>query len=87
MADIIDKPFILFAGPTFYAYPGWMGYDGEFASLEAACLAGELAISNGWDWWQVVDLRSKHIVAGKGKSHTGLRGFTAAWPAGEKEQK
>lgn len=71
LTKLMDKPFILFAGDTYYPAPGWHNYDGDFATLEAACKSGKAGLCAG-EWWQVVDLNTKRIVAGEGEGYTGL---------------
>ncbi len=76
----MKKPFILFCGFTYYPAPGWQGYIGDFETLETACEAGRQEILDMHDWWQVVDLNKKAIVAGEGEGHTGLFGLFPANP-------
>lgn len=61
------KRFLLFAGETYYAAPGWRGFVDSFDTLEEAIAAGKL---DGSDWWQVVDLEQGEIVASEGRVHT-----------------
>lgn len=77
------KDFIVFAGSTYYAPPGWRGFYGRFETLQEACEAGrrvEIDTYCGCGWWQVVDLLTDKIVAGEGGSHTGLCGEVSANP-------
>lgn len=84
--DIMDKPFILFCGFTYYPAPGWQGYIGDFETLEQACESGIENSQNEYDWWQVVDLDQKKIVAGEGEGHTGLFGKFPANPQSPLEE-
>lgn len=71
----MKKPFILFCGFAYYPAPGWQEYIGDFETLDAACEAGKKEIIIAmYDWWQVVDLNEKVIVAGEGEWYTGLEG-------------
>lgn len=79
-----DKPFALFCGSTYYPAPGWQGYVDSFATLDEA-VSSDIARKHeesSYDWWQVVDLRIKTIVAGAGEGHTGLMGMFPANPNG-----
>ncbi len=72
----MDKKFILFAGAHYYAAAGWCEYRGDFDTLEEASAAGKLSLintekMNGCDWWQVVDLSTRKIVAWEGGNYGG----------------
>jgi hypothetical protein len=75
-----DKPFALFAGPTYYPAPGWQDHQGQYASVDEARENGEKIARDEYGWWQVVDLRHLKIVAGEGSGHSGLMGQIQANP-------
>jgi len=78
----MDNPFLIFCGYSYYASPGWEGFIGRSDSLENAIAKGkayEIDILDGCGWWQVVDIRTDEIVAGEGRSHTGLCGESQAF--------
>jgi hypothetical protein len=75
----MEKPFVLFYGSTYYPASGWHDFAGEFDTLEEAAAEGEKRRAGyQFDWWQVVDLRERKIVAGSGEGHTGLFGKVVA---------
>lgn len=78
--NFVRRPFVVFWGYKYYAAPGWQNYIGDAETLEEAINIGKEKCSNEYEWWQVVDLMKKEIVAGEGSSHTGLYGEFAANP-------
>lgn len=75
-----EKPYLLFAGSTYYPAPGWQGLIGEFEDLEDAVKIGKQKAEYYFGWYQVVDIRTRKIVAGEGSGHTGLFGECSANP-------
>lgn len=66
------KRFIVFAGETYYPHAGWRDYQNESDTLEAAEDIGKALLIDGsceFDWYQVVDLDLRTIVAWGGKTH------------------
>jgi len=76
----MEKPFIVFCGFTYYPPPGWYGYCGDAETLDnAKKIAIDTIKDCDFDWWQIVDLGKKEVVAGNGSGHTGLFGKVDAF--------
>jgi hypothetical protein len=71
------KPFLLFAGDSYYPSGGWGDFQGAFATREEAVAEGERRINlrSGWqqldgphedarDWYNVADALTLEQVAG-----------------------
>jgi hypothetical protein len=80
MSQYDNRPFLLFCGQTYYPDPGWQGYFNSYATLDEAETVAKQRIADSADWWQVVDVRTRLIVAGEGAGHTGLFGLVSAGP-------
>ena len=85
--DAAVKRFVVFAGMTYYAPPGWQGHFGSRHTIEEArelateiCERYEFA---EYGWWQIVDLELGKVVEGDGQSHAGLHGYLTAGPIKE----
>ncbi|MCP4651013.1 MAG: hypothetical protein GY853_13175 [PVC group bacterium] len=73
----MEHPFIIFVGDRYYARPGWCGYLDSAKTLADAIVIAKKDVEledTMYRWWQVVDIRTRRIVAGEGSSHTGLYG-------------
>jgi len=81
----MKKPFALFSGQAYYPAPGWTDYDGDYETLAEAIKVGKRKCESSYEWWQVVDLNRKIIVAGEGEGYTGLFSKFPAFPD-EKEE-
>jgi hypothetical protein len=57
------RPFLLFAGDTYYPSGGWGDYKGSFPSYELAREAARPHDNRG-DWWHIVDLTKGHMTDG-----------------------
>jgi hypothetical protein len=68
----MEKPFILFTGDTYYPGPGWANYRGSFDTLEDALTFALDPMTSSFDWWQIVDIRLRQIVAGDGEGFGGV---------------
>lgn len=75
-----EKPYLLFAGATYYPAPGWQDLEGEFEDFEEAVKFGKEKANSYYGWWQIVDIRTRKIIAGEGSGHTGLWGQCSANP-------
>lgn len=68
--------YLLFGGLEIYPPAGWLGFIGAYETKEAAYKAGveRLRVDSAeWvDWFQVIDLETKKMIAWEGSAHGGV---------------
>lgn len=69
--------YALFAGESCYAIGGWLDFQSMHTSVESAVQAGNALMANDRiaDWFHVVDLEEKKIVAYCAGSYCGRGSF------------
>lgn len=61
------KPIWVFAGPSYYASGGLQNLRGRYDTQQAAVAAlvegvGKSIYEDGWDWYQIVDVRTGTLL-------------------------
>ncbi len=60
------KRYLLFAGDTYYPSGGWQDFIGSFDTKEGADAQGRIELSNGHNWYHVIDAQTGERVTGSG---------------------